>query len=824
MQISLEWLKDYLKINQTVENIRNLLTFSGIEVENHFIYGELPESVITAKITECEPLSGSDHLKICQVDTGKERIQVVCGAPNCAKGAIGVLALEGTKLTTLEVKKAKIRGVDSLGMLCSEKELGLSDNHSGIIILPENTELGVSFKHLFNLPDDIFELEITPNRPDLLGYQGLATDLCASSDSILKIPEQPDLTNKENPAMPIGNYLNLENQASDLCPRYVARVIQNVKINESPLWLKLRLIKSGLRPINNVVDVTNYIMLETGHPLHAFDYHSLLGKQGKPSIVVRRAKDKEMFPALNGEVYTLNTNNLVIADSEKPVALAGIIGGLNSHITEQTTAIVLEAACFKASSIRKTAYEHKLSTDSSYRFERHLSPATCEYASTRAIDMILKLAGGELCKGSLDDWREKQEALIVTLRPKRIEKVLNISLENSIIINYLSKLGLSYLGNGTAGEDFNTSSNKEPLEETLLFKIPPKRIDLTREIDLIEEIARLYGMDNIPQTSSCPAIMDRHAFKIKRKCCDFLSQHGLYEIVNLSFTDPNQIKKLNLEENDIRLRQIELLNPQNKTFSVMRTSLLPQLINTALYNINHGTKQLKIYELNKVYFENNSLPKIESLQLSILLTGNRYGLSWREKAQPIDFYDLKGLITSLLEDLGLEQIENSDKVSGYFLSGEAQSIFYQGKMICEYGKLTPSIAASFELDVAELKQDIWLADLNLNAIIEITRNMLRKYHEIPRLPVIERDISFTINKAIQHSQILDCFNSIGLKSIYDVILIDEYVGKQIADGKRSLTYRIVFYNPEKTLTDDEVDAEFDFIVKTLKSKWDIELR
>ncbi|MFO7659741.1 MAG: phenylalanine--tRNA ligase subunit beta, partial [Candidatus Cloacimonadaceae bacterium] len=381
MQISLEWLKDYIKIDADEQKLTDLLTFSGIEVENVIHYGDLSASIITAKIIEVEIIKDSDHLMVCQVDTGSEIVQVVCGAPNCRKDMVGVLALPGTIIADFTIRKTKIRGMESSGMLCSEKELGLSDDHSGIIVLPSETLIGFSVKELFKLPDTLFELEITPNRPDLLGYLGVATDLAASLDENVIEPSIENINELEAAGFPVEESLTLKNLEPELCPRYVARVIKNVTISESPNWLKLRLIKSGMRPINNIVDITNYVMLETGHPLHAFDYDKLQTEEGKSIIKVRRAADQEEFPALDGKTYILDSHNLVIADAEKPIALAGVIGGMNSHITETTGNLVLEAACFNHSSIRRTAYKHKLSTDSSYRFERHLAPETAEFAS-----------------------------------------------------------------------------------------------------------------------------------------------------------------------------------------------------------------------------------------------------------------------------------------------------------------------------------------------------------------------------------------------------------------------------------------------------------
>ncbi len=851
MLISLEWLKDYLRFDKSVEEIRDLLTFSGIEAESISSYGELTDTIVTVKITECKKMADSDHLQICKTDTGKEILQVVCGAPNCSPGAIGILALPGTRMGEVQIKQTRIRGIESSGMLCSEKELGLSDDHSGIIILPSETPIGIPAGQLLHLPDTVFTLEITPNRPDLLGYYGIATDLSASMDNSQLLPLAAKIGNLENTELMAGNFLNLENAAPQLCERYVARVIRDITVRESPLWLRLRLLKSGLRPINNIVDITNYIMLETGHPLHAFDYDKLQGRAAKPEIIVRTARPKELFSALDGNTYELNEENLVIADGKKPVALAGVIGGVNSHITEGTINIVLEAACFNHSSVRRTAWMHKIQTDSAYRFERHLAPETCELASCRAAEIILRLAGGKLCTGSLDDWQNKSKPRIIPLRPSRFEKITGLKLNKQQIPSYLTKLGLQYLGEGCYKKEYPQSSETIPrivqdldhtlyseiandvtdqlnvidsIEEALYFQIPPKRIDLLREVDLVEELARLHGMDNVPQKTRASSIMDRHETLIQRKAADYLVHKGLQEIINLSLADPDLIGRLNLDSADKRLNQISLLNPQNVNLSVLRTSLIPQMLITALYNLNHGSRQIKIFELNKVFLENGAIPKQEPKRLSLLIMGNTTELNWKIKAAAFDFHDLKGLVEGFVYHLGIREFSYSTQTPPYLVRSESQSLICNEKHIAEYGRLDPAIASGFGIETAELKQNVWLADIDFAAITEITRSQVLKYEPMAKYPSVERDISFLIKSGVDHSMVFECIINTSPHTISDLTLTDEYRGKQIPQGFRSLTYRIVFNHPEKTLTDAEVDTIVESMIDILKLKWDIQLR
>jgi phenylalanyl-tRNA synthetase beta chain len=843
MQVSLNWLRDYIDLSHDVAEITDLLTFSGIEVENSYIYGPLPETVVAAKITDSKKVEGSDHLQVCQVDYGKEVIQVVCGAPNCRINMIGALALPGTRMGEITIKKSKIRGVESSGMLCSEKELGLSEDHNGIIELPPETIPGTKLTDILGLPDHIFELEITPNRPDLLGYHGIASDLASSSgSSFRKSSSEDDNFISEIVGKGCEDVLSVDNQEPELCLRYVARVLRNVRITESPLWLKLRLIKSGLRPINNVVDITNYVMLVTGHPLHAFDYDKLAVVQNKPVILIRRAHPNEVFPALDGNQYILNNENLVIADSEKAIALAGVIGGTNSHITNDTVNVVLEAACFQHTSIRKTSYQHKISTDSSYRFERQLAPDTCEESSRMAVKMMSELAGAQPVPGSIDNWLNPSAKMIIPLRPLRIKQVIGIDIEHDSIVKYLTNLGLTYVGEGSF-KNFKTKADKFSLVDTpvnsmdtsqnsvnelkdkaLYFEIPPQRVDLSREIDLVEEVIRVHGMDKVPQKTKLPLIMDRNSFLLKRKASDYLVGNGFQEIVNLSFTDPIQIQKLKDNSNAEFQDPITLLNPQNINLSIMRPSLIPQLLQTAEFNIARQIKQIKIFELNKIFLENQSLPKIEKYRLGILVIGDTAGLNWRRKPEKYGFYDIKGLVTGLCNKMGMYDLVYSDSTESFFSAQESQAINYHNKIIAEYGKLKPYIANKFGIDTLELKHDVWIADIDLAEIIEIVRNNDYSYRMIPKYPSTERDLSFLIRNSINHNSISEFILDLMDNDLSELQLIDEYRGKQIPHGQRSLTYRFIFNNPEKTLTDEEVDNKIELVIKKLTTQWEIQLR
>ncbi|MDD3103192.1 MAG: phenylalanine--tRNA ligase subunit beta, partial [Candidatus Cloacimonetes bacterium] len=519
MKIAISWLSRYLEIDKLNIQLSDLLTFAGIEVEGISQLPAFGDTVFAAKVISAEKVPKTDHLQLCKVDIGDNPypekdenncIQVICGAPNCKAGMMAVLALPKTELKDIKIQKAKIRGIYSHGMLCSESELGLSENHAGIISLPEDTVIGTLADTLYELPDCIFDLEITPNRSDLLGYIGIARDLSAKLLRPMTKPASPKL-NIDKAELKLG----LHNLQPELCPRYTARVIKGIKVNESPLWLKTALIKSGLRPINNIVDITNYVMLESGHPLHAFDYDKLAARdeaQGYPDIVVRKAYHEEEFIALDGKKYILDKDELVIADGQKASALAGVMGSEYSAISDQTVNIVLESAAFHPGSIRRTSYKHKLSSDSSYRFERHLPAKYAAAISDRATQLILELAKGNICGELLDSYPAAEQEIILGVRPHRFEHLIGYTLPKDKIREILENLGFTFIQYGDfqpgpiakvedipalhtglrQGKDPEFSEVQDD-NFTHYYQIPAFRKDISREADILEELARLAG-------------------------------------------------------------------------------------------------------------------------------------------------------------------------------------------------------------------------------------------------------------------------------------------------------------------------------------------
>jgi len=851
MIIALSWLARYIDLPHDTKKLSELLTFAGIEVEAVTEIPALPSTVVSAHIVEAVPLPKSDHLHICKVDIGSFEctykdeqgyLQVVCGAPNCHSGMKAIIALPGTVLHDLTIQKAKIRGVESFGMLCSERELGISENHVGIIELPADTEIGHSANTLFELPDTIFELEITPNRSDLLGYLGIARDLSAKLNVSLRMPSV-QIPGKPFPAAEMP--LNLINKAPDLCPRYIARTFRNVQIAGSPLWLRNALIKSGLRPINNLVDITNYVLMEYGHPLHAFDYSKLAPVPDQPeipAIVIRKAASGESFTALDGKAYSLNGTELVIADGEKSSALAGVMGGAYSAISNDTTNIVLESAAFEPGSIRRTSYQHKISSDSSYRFERHLSDHAPENASLRAAQLICELCHAEMSEQVIDNWPSPSPVMILGIRPCRYQSLIGYELSDDRIKDYLGKLGLEFVQYGTwiPGKVFDskqlychhkiqmeqgvTEFSEEPgCTHTLYFKIPPFRVDLEREADLIEELARLDGYDKVPTKSTPRQIMDWHAYRIKRYIVDYIVSRGCFETLNYSFTDPDYMLKLGYIAQSDELDMIRLKNPQSGNYSVMRSSLIPQLLNNLAYNLNHGERNVKLFELGKVYLRSEGKRK-EPYRLATVFTGMQGEEHWQHKVHPVSLSYLKGVAAELHSLLGLTGLKLDGCRRPYLMPEESATLVCNGVVTGYFGKLTAAVAEKYGINLIDLKQDILLLELDLEQLVELSRNCKTEFVPIPKYPAITRDISFLINEQIPYEQLAHEIYALAPDIISEVTVFDEFHGKQIPSGMRSLSLHVKCQDQEKTLTDERIDVLIESIIKRLQTNWQIIMR
>jgi len=796
MKISYKWLKEYIDINLSEQELEDRLTFAGIEVESIEKMGATLAQLKIAKIEEKYQHPNAEKLSVCKVNDGTETLQVVCGAPNCAAGQKIAFAPVGTVFDDFKIKKAKLRGEFSFGMICSEKELGLSENHDGIMVLPEDAPVGTDLASYLNLSDTCYEVEITPNRPDLLGMIGVAKDLSALLHLPVTLPQ---------PQLPTGissieQELKLENQAEKICTRYIARIVKNVKIAESPEWLKKNLLAVGMRPINNVVDITNFVMHEFGHPLHAFDYDKL----DDHKIIVRTATVKEKFLALDDNTYELTCDDLVIADANKPLALAGVIGGVDSGITKETTNIVLEAANFKYSNIRKTSGRLKIFTDSSYRFERDMADETAELISQRAAQLILEIAGGELVEGKIDSYPNPNPLNQVSIRPSRASKLLSIDADKPKITNYLEALGLSLISE----ED-----------DLLTFETPANRKDLTREIDLIEEVIRLHGYNNVPVKTVPQNVMNNKYFYARRNIQDLLVSYGFSELVNWSFGDPEDLNKLQIAEDDTRRDLAKLKNPLGASFSVMRSTLIPNLLKNAEYNINHGTKSFKTFEMAKVFTRKEEKLANEKLQLCGLFTGQLDPLYWKEQPHQVDFFDVKGMVEELVNNLGISKISIKKSAENFYQKGQAADLYYKKHLLGSFGKLDPKIAELYGIELP-----VYLFDMKFDKIFELDMIGTPIFKAIPKFPPVLRDLSILVSEEYSVQQIIDTISETNRKLIHEVVLFDEYRGKNIKVGYRSLTFNLLFVSDTKTLTDEYTNKIVQKAVKRLENEYHIEMR
>lgn len=798
MKISLNWLKDYINLDGlTVEEIVSNLTMCGLEVEDFTDQSKIYENFVIGYVKEKEKHPNADKLSLCKVTDGTNDFQVVCGAPNVAAGQTVVFAKEGAVVPKggFKIGKAKIRGVESFGMICAEDELGLSDDHAGIMVLDESYKLGKSFSEAFGLNDVVLEIGITPNRPDALSHIGVARDLAAIFNRELKIPE----IKLTETSAPVENEAAIEIIDTVNCPRYSAVVVKDITIKESPEWLKTRLKAIGQRPINNIVDITNYIMQEVGQPLHAFD----LDKVGGKKIVVRKAGNDNKFTTLDSKERKIDPNSLMICDGDKPVALAGVMGGENSEISNKTTNVLIESAYFNPSSVRKTSKQLGLSTDASYRFERGIDPNNTLYAAQRAAQLMAELADGKICKGAIDVYPEKINEKIVTLRQSRTLRILGYEVEIQKVKSIVKNLGMKIV------------SEKE---DVLELTIPTFRPDIEREIDVIEEIARIHGYENIPAVERIANNLDRKtdesefADTVKNAAVAL----GFYEALNNSLVSEKLAEMMG--------KSIAVLNHQSVDMSNLRTSLVPGLLQTISKNINVGEKNLQFFELGNIFIRKSEKIKsfddfTEETNLIFAITGNSGQKEWHSKERAYDFYDLKGFIDSFTRKLGLSKILSDV----YNNEGDALYSYYYSKnkgsqVIGKGGSIRKEILKQFDII-----QDVYCFEFKFEGLKELN-SVKNKFSELLKFPKVERDFAFIFDKNISNSEIKDYILSCKSKLLKNVRLFDLFESESFGKEKRSLAYSLEFYDETRTLTDDEVEKEFTNLTELVKKKFNAELR
>lgn len=799
MKLSLNWLKQYIDLDgiSTDEVVENLTT-AGLEVDEVIDQKKLFENFVVGYVKESEKLPNSDHLSLCKVEVGDEEFPIVCGAPNVDAGQKIILAKVGAKIPNEDftISKSKIRGEVSMGMICSERELGISDEHEGILVLDENIESGTTFSEVFGLNDVIIDIDITPNRADAFSHIGSARDLAAVFGRKLKLPEL-NLVETDEDVNSIAS-VEIENEVD--CLRYVAKVVKNVTIKESPQWLKERLTAIGLRPINNVVDVTNFVLYEVGQPLHAFDLDQLAGNK----IIIRSAGKDEKFVTLDSKERTLLETDLLICDAEKAVAIAGVMGGENSEVTENTKNILIESAYFRPSSVRRTSKKLGLQTDASIRFERGCDVEVTVFAAQRAAQLIAELGDGEIAKGEIDVYPNEIKRKEVSLRISRIKKILGFEISTEKVKEIFS------------GLEFEIISE---VDETLIYSIPTFRHDIEREIDLIEEIARIYGYDNIPEIAKIGVSVERRVdhSSFNDNVRETLSSLGFFEIITNSLLNKELASRFG--------NPIGVLNPQSVEMSHIRPSLLPGLLSTISRNIKVKESNLKLYEVGHVITKlNDTINDFsdfeETEHLLFAITGLANNDEWYSKKRELDFYDLKGIASSFFKS-----ITNSDRVKTKYIQNNEDGIFEYsivnliGKnKFAEGGKVKSSILKEFGIS-----QDVFAFDINLT---ELKKNEAEpsKFNGLLKFPKVKKDCAFVLDSNIDYNSVVKIIESNSSKLLKNVKLFDIFESESLGENKKSLAFELSYYDEKRTLTEEEVEKEFWKAIESVKNKFNAELR
>ena len=755
--------------------------------------GRAFRGVRVARILSLKPHPDADHLSLCEVTTGESTYPVVCGAGNIRVGDTVPLALVGATLPgDLVIRSSRIRGEVSEGMLCSEEELGIGADASGIMILPPDLPLGGELGDALNLGDSVLDIGVTPNRADCLSIVGVAREWAAIAGKKLRYPASDVIENDED----IREITSVSILDSDLCPRYTARIIKNVRIGPSPLWIRQRLEAVGLRPINNIVDVTNFVMMELGQPLHAFDFRFL--EEGR--IVVRRSREGEQFISLDGKERTLQADTLLICDGVKPVAIGGVMGGLNSEIQPDTDTILLESAYFNPSSIRKTSRELAMGTDAAFRFERGIDPEGVIRALNRAARLIAEVSGGTLCKGVIDEYPQKiRTAKRIPLRIRRVSDILGIVVSAEEIIRTLESLEMTV----------------EPVGEGRIEVTPPTcRVDIAREIDLIEEIVRLYGYDRVPATlpgvSVIAGISDGKR-SVEGRLREIMTGAGYTEVINYSFISPDAVDQLGLGEADERRSHVRIRNPLTEEQAVLRTTMTYSLLLNAKRNADCGRFDLKIFEMGKTFIRRGEgeLP-LEQNRMACLITGLRYEDRWHSRDLRADFYDLKGCIESMLEVLRIP--------SPSFRSGIHEAILHPGKSCGVFsgeerfgflGEIHPDLLVRVDLTgpilVCELDLDFLADHFSAKA----------PFLSIPRFPSSSRDVAFLVPRELEARDVLRPAEDSNEELLEKVQIFDVYEGVSVPAGMKSLGVRFSYRCADRTLTDDEVNEVHARIVQKI---------
>ena len=789
MLVSYNWLKQYTNVEDNANALAEKITRGGIEVEGVEYLAEEISGVVVGYVVSKEKHPDAEKLNVCQVNVGEEEnLQIVCGAPNVDAGQFVIVAKVGAKLPGIKIKKAKLRGVESQGMICSLAELGLSKSvvpknyQEGIYVFETEQELGSDVVEVLGLNDYILDLSITPNRADALSMRGLTYELGALYNNKVDFKDVEKEENYEETSLQVS----IE---SESCRNYVGQVVKNVEVKSSPLWLQTRLMNSGIRPINNIVDITNYVLLEFGQPMHAFD-KDLVGDK----IVVRDAKEGEVLETLDGEERKLQTTDLVITDSSRAIALGGVMGGKNTEVSEETKNIILESAYFNPTSVRRTSAAHGLRSDSSARFEKGIDPNMQKAALARAVELILELCPNAVVESSVGIVN-KEEEKVVEITTSYINNYLGITLSTEEIVAILE--GLSF--------------TVEVTGENLVVKVPTRRPDISIKQDLVEEVIRIYGYDNLastlPKFSKTTKGGLTYSQRMVRDLRAVYASLGFNDTINYSLVSEEEATEYTLEDH----HKVRLLMPMTETHSTLRQSLVPGLLNTVQYNVARKQKDLKLLEIGRVFFgsgDDNIQPK-ETLYLSAALTGEERATKWLKESSALDFFAAKGYLEVVFERLGLdEKVTYKKSTLEGMHPGRFAEVYLGEKRIGFIGEVHPQVADKLGLNKT------YVFEINLDEVISESK-VRPKYEEVTKYPEITRDIAMLVDVKDEYQNIYNVVESVNSKLISKVELFDLYVGAELLAGKKSLALTITYSDKQKTLTDEEVTSVHDKVLVAL---------
>ena len=805
MKLTLDWLQSYVDLRGlSPEKLADHLTMLGLEVDSVSpLYPELA-ALRTGLVLAADKHPSADKLTVCKVQIGEQVHQIVCGAPNVRQGLAVVVALPGTLLPgDVKISKSKIRGVESAGMICSERELGLSSAHEGIMELPESTEHGRSFLEAMGLNDTMIEVDLTPNRPDCASVIGIAREVAGIVRQPLTLPVAGAAIDQ------VSNDFTVDIERPDLCPRYAARLVRNVTIAPSPWWLRKRLLSIGLRPINNVVDITNFVMMEYGQPLHAFDFDTLARKK----IVVRCPRENEMtFTTLDGSERQLETETMMICDGDKPVAVAGVMGGLNSEVTDKTTTVLLESACFNPVSVRRTARRLGLTSEASYRFERGVDPKGTIDALNRAVQLMCELAGGEAPDDGVDCYPGRTETSPLMLDVARCNDLIGITLSAPEIAALLNSIGLA----------------ATVRDHAAIEVVPPAfRVDIEREADLVEEVARLYGYDNIPV--SLPKVelsypeqdsQRQRRLALARR----LAGGGFTEAINYSFIAEKHVDMLALAADDPRRKVVRLLNPISEDQGVMRTTLLPGLLENLRRNLNFQQNSVRLFEIGKVFMPRDGAAQpLETMRLAGVMCGNRHGAAapLHYKEERVDIFDVKGCVQFILAALDISGADSDatftpparDCGEPFSEDGYSLDISVASGKIGTLGKIRDEVLRNFAI-----KQQVYYFDLDFAALCEAPSDA-RKFSSLPVYPAVERDIALVVPEEVAAGELLAAVRRHPDKLVERCELFDVFRGEKIPAGCKSVALSITYRSASKTLTEKNVEKSHEKILRLLTEQF-----